>query len=332
MRCYDLRPERNHNPCVGGSNPSSATNVPHTTEPFGNARSPRRARSRPGTRASKTKFSTSIRVRPKAIDADALGRIRLFFYAFSEFIAYRILHKKPYRKNSSGIAPAAALFRAPPAADKVMRSAMKVFGSRAWTGIEKLWLAIVMLLAVTAVALDIFVSIGVYAAPAAVGHVACILRPIGVVARPLFRQQWIDYISTQCLTGPVEPAISMINLMIKSSFAVVVFALVIGPIIYSYFTAPRDSLSEKYRNLSKKQACVKELKALLFGGSIFVTLPVVVWILITIHAPQKFNPSIIGKAVEDGTILLGLLATCIVLFIIILPFRLLGLYFVDDQK
>jgi hypothetical protein len=77
---------------------------------------------------------------------------------------------------------------------------------------------------------------------------------------------------------------------------------------------------------------VKELKALLFGGSIFVTLPVVVWILITIHAPQKFNPSIIGKAVEDGTILLGLLATCIVLFIIILPFRLLGLYFVDDQK
>jgi hypothetical protein len=209
---------------------------------------------------------------------------------------------------------------------------MKLFGSQTWTGIDKLWLGIVKLLAVATIALDIFVSIGIYAAPAAVGHAACVLRPIGVVARPLFRQQWVDYVSTECLTVPVEPAISMINLMIKSSFAVIVFALVIGPIIYSYFTIPRDSLSEKYKHLSKKQACVKELKALLFAASVFVTTTVATWILTTMNAPQKFNTSVIGKAIEDGMILMGLFSAWIVLFIVILPFRLLGLYLLPNKE
>ena len=80
-----------------------------------------------------------------------------------------------------------------------MDPGMKPLDPHAWTKeLGKLSWLVVVALAAGAVSFDIFIFVGVRVAPMAVGGFVCAVRPLGAIAAPLMRQQWLDYVVAQC--------------------------------------------------------------------------------------------------------------------------------------
>jgi hypothetical protein len=216
-------------------------------------------------------------------------------------------------------------------APKATRTGMKAFGPRARKG--KLPLRTAKALFVIAISLDIFTLIGVQIAPEAVGHLACAARPFSLIAWPLFRQEWFDYVNSQCLSSvPFEPTISMINFMIKTSLAIGGSVIAFYQIFHAYLTRLDDSAVASQENPSGEAAFLKDLKLMLPAGGIFVLIAVADWLFHNSITPDQFPTSLISKASEDCAILLGIIAALMVVSIAISLIRLLSLYFVDIEK
>jgi hypothetical protein len=126
---------------------------------------------------------------------------------------------------------------------------------------------VVMLLAVFAVALDIFITFVGQTVPDAVGRVICAMRPLNFFGRALIRQEWFDYVNAQCAAHPIEPAISIIGFTLKTSIAVVVVVVIVGETTIDVWKQGNNvSLVTDYA--SKKQSAFDQVKSIL-GPTVF---------------------------------------------------------------
>jgi hypothetical protein len=149
------------------------------------------------------------------------------------------------------------------------------------------------------ISLDLFVYFGVRIAPADVGDAVCAARPLSAIATPLFPAHWFDYVADGCAAFRIEPAISILAFMIKTSLTIL--ALLVGSVQGVILGEP--DLAAEFGN---KYSFSEYIKGAL-GLAFCVAITVAAWLLMTSRAPEKFRTSLIDKIVlEDAGLILGL--------------------------
>ena len=177
-------------------------------------------------------------------------------------------------------------------------------------------------LLVIPVSLDLFTFFGAQIEPTNIGRTMCSLRPAGLFARPLLPLDWLDYVRIECAGDPVEPALSIINFMLKTSLCVLCSLLLLAGLMLP----GQGSLTDTFKQLNNPRACIEELKRLLIAASALVVIPALGWSLYFLEPIQKFRTSLISKFIEDGHLLLSMLAAYIIFCVVGIAAKLTVLY------
>jgi len=199
-----------------------------------------------------------------------------------------------------------------------------------WKRIDRILGGIATVLCIVAVSLDIFTLIGIQVAPAATGRVICLLHSLGAIAEPMFPQAWLDYVHQACRLDPVEPAISMLNFMIKTALVIIASLIVFVPLLHRYFK-PNSELPPEYWHLTRKQTYLKKLKGFLVAGLIFSVVGALNWHYHISYSPGHFPISFISKGLEDAAILGVFVGAYVALFVGIALVQLFGCYLIEKR-
>jgi hypothetical protein len=162
---------------------------------------------------------------------------------------------------------------------------------------------IVGALAICTVVLDVIGLLGLEIAPAGVAKFACAIRPFGMISSPLFSDELLRYAVTQCSSTPREPLISIVFLMVKYSFGMLMLLAACGSVIVrpqgfaalcvalEEYATDAESYYRERRRWAKRLLIVVGLTAL----AIFQTSQV---------TSSGFDTSLLHKLLEDGIAIL----------------------------
>ena len=171
--------------------------------------------------------------------------------------------------------------------------------------------AVLIGLAATIVSLDLFTTIGGLVAPDAVARFMCSVRSLGSLSRPFIRSEWFAYVSQQCESHALQPVISIINFMIKTSLAAV------GTAIFLAFAATVEVQRRRSRvqevDKHQREVAAKQLKDNSTKVLTLAVIMTVAWMGYVYGPPQKFGVWITDKIVEDFQVL-GLTIVGILLY------------------
>jgi hypothetical protein len=147
-------------------------------------------------------------------------------------------------------------------------------------------------LPVLVVSLDVLTYFGGRIAPHTVANTICALRPFTVIAAPLIRTEWFDYVAAQCAGFAAEPALSMIAFMAKASLALIAFPLLFFALMFGLTI---DKPIGEAHGAKKKPTFFEGVSAVGF----WLTISVGGWLLEIYHMPDEFSVSLHHKFVED---------------------------------
>jgi hypothetical protein len=154
--------------------------------------------------------------------------------------------------------------------------------------------------------LDAFEYFGARYWPELTGGVLCSARMLGLIATPLVPADWPGFVATSCLTNPADPALSMITLMIKTSFAILSLLVALPFIAILSIAESRPGAPDKDRNSMPFDLGrpIRDVRAFVF----FSAVVGFAWYLIVSRAPERLGASLFDKIVLEDPLILGLFA------------------------
>lgn len=159
-------------------------------------------------------------------------------------------------------------------------------------------------LSICCLALDVIGLLGLEVSPTGLGRFACAVRPFGMISSPLFSDELLRYVATQCSDVAREPSISIVFLSVKFSFGMLMLlvaccSLIVSPqgfaslcIALEKYATDDESYYRERRRWAKRNLIVVGLDVL----GIFLTSQATV---------SDFDTSLVHKLfVENGMAIL----------------------------
>jgi hypothetical protein len=158
-------------------------------------------------------------------------------------------------------------------------------------------------LSICCIVLDVIGLIGLNIAPAGIAKFACEIRPFGMISSPLFSDDLLQYAAAQCSTTPREPLISIVFLMVKYGFGMLILlvaccSVIVRPqglaslcVALKEYVTDAESYYRERRRWAKRLLIVVGVAAL----ALFQTSQATV---------SRFNTSLLHKLFEDGIAIL----------------------------
>jgi hypothetical protein len=160
-------------------------------------------------------------------------------------------------------------------------------------------LVVLQVLLVIFVSIDAFDYFGVRFWSELTSRVGCMVRPFGLIATPLFPAIWPTYVAAACVENPVDPAISMIALMVKTSLAILGFLVALPSMVMLSVRAPALSSSsdESHKAGDDSGQFKGGVGALVSYSALFGYC----WYSIVSRAPEDLGTSFLAKLIlENG--------------------------------